>query len=224
MQVKRKIHLQFKYLILFLAGLAAYLTASLMGSAAEGHRLCQEIIELGRLEYTEELLEQARKIPGIRSISPVLEIPVRLRVNGYSVNTVFTGLDLEEALLNLAWAQETAVGDCPVLVLGGKSLDALTDENGYAISEAQQKKLLEGLDRQQFEYCLETDQSPEETADWRECRIAGILNETDDHIFIPYDQAQKLGISGGMPGKAEKILLTVQGKRQMELAKGCFSR
>ncbi len=146
-----------KLLLLAVLSLLAALTAlfgSLIKSVHSQKKICQSIVPLGKYEYTASLLKQAVKIPGLRSITPVCEIAVSLRVDGYTMDTVLIGVDTSEFLMSVKDAQEAILGNAPALLIGEKSLSGLTDANGSAASEKRQKEILEHYGELTWEYCL----------------------------------------------------------------------
>lgn len=202
--------------------------------------LCQSVVPLGEYTYDEAFLEEARKIRGIRSITPVLEIPVRLRAEDYVMDTVWYGVDLEDFRMKLRQAEDTAAGSAPVLWIGEKSLAGMTDANGHALSEQKQREFLSRYSEitwsyqqteggaKEHEAAGQTD-SGMEAQGWLPCTVAGILSEPADMMYLSFTQAAALaGLlpagtegeigSGSAAGAVTKILLTVQGKENYEKA------
>lgn len=181
--------------------------------AQSGKRLCQSVVSIEKMEYSGEFLKEAEKISGIRSITPVLEVPVQLRAGDYTMETVWLATDLEALEKKVVEAWEVPLSSEPVLLLGEKSLAAMTDNNGQAISEKKQKEFLSRFRELEWQYRLAGSEPETEDAssDWSPCRIAGILADPAEEIYFSYDQAVALmGISHSQSVK--KILLTVQGE------------
>lgn len=136
-----------------LAALAA-LFVSLVQSVQTQKKLCQSVVPLGKYEYDASFLEQAEKISGLRSITPVCEVAVCLRTEGYTMDTVLTGVDISKLLMRVRDAQEAALGNIPALLIGEKSLSGLTDANGKLVSQKKQKEILENYRKLTWEYRL----------------------------------------------------------------------
>lgn len=136
-----------------LAALAA-LFVSLVQSVQTQKKLCQSVVPLGKYEYDASFLEQAEKISGLRSITPVCEVAVCLRTEGYTMDTVLTGVEISELLMKVRDAQEAALGNIPALLIGEKSLSGLTDANGKLVSQKKQKEILENYCKLTWEYRL----------------------------------------------------------------------
>lgn len=167
-------------------------------------------------EDPEELEEELKKIRGFYSFTPVLEIPVKLRAEGYTMDAVFTGTELEALEKQVSRSKEVPLGNRPVLLLGEESLAAMTDRNGHAISEEKQKELLERFEKVDWQYCL--DSGGGQTEIWNSCLAAGTLSFPSGEIYIPYSQAEALAGTGG----ASRFLLTVRGKENYERAAAYF--
>lgn len=157
MKKKRTLGSADKLLLFALLSLLAALTAlfvSLIQSVQSQKKICQSIIPLGKYEYNASFLEQAEKISGLRSITPVCEVSVTLKTDGYTMDAVLIGMDISALLMNVKDAQEAALGNAPVLLIGEKSLSGLTDANGNTASEKKQREILENYRELTWEYCL----------------------------------------------------------------------
>lgn len=157
MKKKRTLGSADKLLLFALLSLLAALTAlfvSLIQSVQSQKKICQSIISLGKYEYNALLLEQAEKISGLRSITPVCEASVTLKTDGYTMDAVLIGVDISELLMNVKDAQEAALGNVPALLIGEKSLSGLRDANGNTASEKKQREILENYRELTWEYCL----------------------------------------------------------------------
>lgn len=142
------------FALLSLLAALAVLFGSLVQSVQSQKKLCQSVVPLGKYEYNASFLEQAEKIPGLRSVTPVCEVAVCLRADGYTMDAVLVGVDTSELLMRVKDAQEVMLGTVPVLLIGEKSLSHLTDANGNTASEKKQKELLENYRELTWEYRL----------------------------------------------------------------------
>lgn len=208
-------------IILLLAAICALLGWNLLKDREKESKICQNIVDLGNLTWDDDFLETAKKMPGLRSLSPVLEIDVQIRVGDYTMSTVLTGIDFEEYRMKVVRSRETEAGETPALVLGEKSLSGLMDSNGHLISAGQLKKLMGDIFEQEISYRMESA-GETETGAWKACRIAGVTQEPEEGIYIPYEQARRLAGQAGADQSIHKVLLTVQGEEQMERAQSMF--
>ncbi len=165
---------------------------------------------------TENLQAELKKIRGFCFLTPVIEIPVRLRAEDYTMDTVLTGTALDGLEKKVSRSAEVPLGTRPVLLLGEKSLAAMTDRNGHVISEEKQREFLERYEEICWQYCLAGED--ENTEEWDSCLIAGVLSFPSEGIYMPYSQAEALAGTNG----TSKFLLTVRGKGNYEKAAGYF--
>ena len=63
---------------------------------SEGKKPYQSVVSLDGPEWGEDLTEELKRIPGLSSLTPAVEIPVRLRVETYTMDAAFIGVELEE--------------------------------------------------------------------------------------------------------------------------------
>ena len=139
--------------LLLLAALTA-LFGSLIKSVHSQKKICQSVVSLGKYEYNASFLEQAEKLAGIRSITPVCEVSVTLKTDGYTMDTILTGVDTSELLMCIKDSQEVMLGNTPALLIGEKCLSSLTDANGQTVSEKKEKEILENYRELTWEYRL----------------------------------------------------------------------
>ena len=97
------------------------------------------LFSLGNLSYDQDFLKNASKIKGIQEIWPVVEIPVTIKTDDYTKNTVFNGINLNAFTENLS---QDNLENAPLLLLGSNSLENMKDSNGHAISKKQQNTYL----------------------------------------------------------------------------------
>jgi len=204
-----------------------WFTVHLIRDYYSGKKICQSEIMLVDMEYNEEFLKEANKIPGIRSVTPILEIPVKLRAEGYTMETTLLGVNLEELIMTVRESNEVPIGNTPVLLLGEKSISIMTDANGHQISEKKKKELLSRYMEIDWQYCyISMDEvgNSNEVEDWKPCLIAGVLSSPADEIYLPYEQAEnyKEMLPAQIP--ITKILVTVQGEKNHVKALEYFNK
>ncbi|MCI8881419.1 MAG: hypothetical protein HFH93_05720 [Lachnospiraceae bacterium] len=193
-----------------------WFTVRLIGDYISGKKICQAEIMLTDMEYNEEFLEEAEQISGIRSVTPIIEIPAKIRADGYTMEISLQGVDLTKLIMTVKESNEVQVGNTPVLILGENSIAMMEDVNGHKISEKKQKELLDRYQEIDWQYCLvgiDKIESSNELEYWESCLIAGILSSPADGIYLPYEQAENYAekLSGQIP--ITKILVTVQGEK-----------
>ena len=176
--------------------------------------LYQSVVSLEGLEYGEDFEAEVKGIPGICSFIPVIEVPIRLKVEEYRMDATLVGVELDRLEKQVSRSWETPLGNTAVFLLGEESLTAMTDQNGHGISEEKKKELLERYKELDWQYCM----SEEDEENWKPCLIAGILSLPAGNIYIPYSQAE--GIMG--TGETSKFLLTIRGEENYEKALGYF--
>lgn len=131
-----------------------YFGVSLGQQMKAGAEIFQGVVSLGKIPYNEEFLEEAEKIPGIVSVSPVRRISIRLKAEGYTMETEVIGVNLSELSMTGTASGEISQGSTPVFLLGRKSLTGMTDYNGHKISKKMQKQLLENYEKTDWQYQL----------------------------------------------------------------------
>jgi len=176
----------------------------------------QSVVSLDGLEWGEEFEKKLKKIPGISSLTPAVEIPVRLKAETYTMEATLTGVELDGLKKQVSRSSEVPFGNVPVLLLGEESLAAMTDKNGHEVSEEKQKELMERYEEINWQYCLAGD--GEDIEDWKPCLVAGTLSLPAEGIYMAYSQAEML--TGTK--EQERFLLTVRGKKNYERALGYF--
>lgn len=187
----------------------------ILGLRAE-KKVCQSLVALNKMEYNEDFLEEAQKIRGIRSITPVLEIPVKLRAKNYTMDAVWLGVDLSELNMKITQSNEMPIGSTPILLLGKGSLAAMVDNNGHTISEKKQKEFLEQFKEIEWQYCMGTEED-DVLEEWKPCLVAGILSNPSEDIYLSYEQARVYTKKYGNQS-VPKVLLTVQGEENYKQA------
>lgn len=183
---------------------------------SEGKALYQSVVSLDGLEWGEKLTAELQKIPGIRSLTPAIRIPVKLRAEDYTMEAALTGVELDELEKQVSRSSEVPIGNTPVLLLGEESLGAMADGNGHTASGEKQEEFLERYGEINWQYCLAGEGEGEEN--WRPCLVAGTLSSPADGIYMTYSQAGILAETK----ETKQFLLTVRGKKNYESALGYF--
>ncbi len=204
--------------VLIFVGILLILSGCLIQEEGKNERIIQEMVSLNRLSYEETFLLEAKKLPGLLAISPVLEVPVCLKAGEYTMDTVFLGVNLEEYPLHPVQYREAAMGNTPVLLIGEKALTGLADWNGHPISKGEQEALLTSLEQLELEYQLRFGDRTE-TEDFLPLKTAAVLKEPEDLLILPYEQAERLLGENGQECTVKKVLLTVRGEKNFLKAK-----
>lgn len=237
-----------RLIVVCIAGLLAALVwfaGLVLQRAQSARRVCQSIVPLGSYSYDEQLRQELVKLRGLQSVSPVLRVEAQLRVGDYSADTVWYGVDLAVLHKKVRLAADTAVGSAPVLLVGEKSLSGMRDQNGHALSEKRRKEFLTRYQELEWQYQLNdgtgvssyesAPQSEDPTAGeegrWLPCRVAAVLAEPSEDIYLSYAQASELlgvpadasGSSAAADRLVKELLLTVQGEENYQEALACFA-
>ena len=171
------------------------------------------LVSLQGLSYDQDFLKNASKIKGMQQIWPVVEIPVTIRIDDYTKNTVFNGINLN-AFTQIS-DDHTIFGSTPLLLLGNNALENMKDSNGHIISKKQQQKYLQMGENLEIIYTLTDASDPV----FLPCKVAAILPWDDDQIYIPFSQAGNLNFETGSGLNVTKVFLKVKGKSNLEKAK-----
>lgn len=217
-EMKKRVHVLFAGTMTLLLLLCLLMAAGLVIATQKEQRIVRKIEDLGGIEYNEAFLEAAKKIPGIRSISPVLEIPVQLRLGEYTMEVSLLGVSLEECEWKVKRSQEVTLGQTPALLLGESALAGLTDANGHTIPESQLKQVLDSFEQQKLQYMPNGSSDGKAEGEkagaspcWKDCQIAGIMSTPEDVIYLSYEQAKALAVASGSEITVKKVLMTTQG-------------
>lgn len=194
----------------------------------------QAVVSLGNMTYDQRLLKQVEKIQGLVSFSPVLEIPVELKLDDYTMSTVLLAVDLKELKMEGKTYRDMETGNIPMLLAGKNTLKHLKDPYGRTISKrrlaAFWEKSNKGLQYHIAEDGLEnTESSSHENTkksgsietDWAECQAAACLSNPSEGIYISLEQGRDLLEGTGLD--CRKALLTVRGKEAFEKARAVFA-
>lgn len=194
----------------------------------------QAVVSLGNMAYNQRLLKQVEKIQGLVSFSPVLEIPVELKLDDYTMSTVLLAVDLKELKMEGKTYRDMETGNIPMLLTGKNTLKHLKDPYGHTISKrrlaAFWEKSNKGLQYHIAEDGLEnTESSSHENieksgfieTDWAECQAAACLSNPSEGIYISLEQGRDLLEGTGLD--CRKALLTVRGKEAFEKARAVFA-
>lgn len=194
----------------------------------------QAVVSLGNMEYNQRLLKQVEKIQGLVSFSPVLEIPVELKMDDYTMSTVLLAVDLKELKMQGNTYRDIKAENIPMLLAGKNSLKHLKDPYGHTISK---RKLAAFWERSsgELQYHIAEERlentessSPDNTekwgsaeTDWAECQAAACLSNPTEGIYISLEQGKEL--LAGTEVDCRKALLTVRGKEAFEKAQAVFT-
>ena len=200
--------------LLLLAALLWFSVSVLQGWRS-GEKKCQALISLNPEQF-----------PGMLSATPLIELDAQLRVDGCTLDTKLTGIELELLSMRVQAAEDTMLGVEPVLLLGVDSLKEMADRNGQTLSEKRQQELLAQFANLDWQYRI-TDLEANDAAaqnvglaaDWNPCRVAAILREPADRIFLPLSQAKSLLSTRKQTIKgqgATGVLLCVKGEENLQ--------
>lgn len=194
----------------------------------------QAVVSLGNMAYNQRLLKQVEKIQGLVSFSPVLEIPVELKLDDYTMSTVLLAVDLKELKMEGKTYRDMETGNIPMLLAGKNTLKHLKDPYGHTISkrrlvafwEKSNKGLQyhiteDGLENTESSSHENTEKSGSIETDWAECQAAACLSNPSEGIYISLEQGRDLLEGTGLD--CRKALLTVRGKEAFEKARAVFA-
>lgn len=194
----------------------------------------QAVVSLGNMTYDQRILKQVEKIQGLVSFSPVLEIPVELKLDDYTMSTVLLAVDLKELKMEGKTYRDMETGNIPMLLAGKNTLKHLKDPYGHTISKRRLavfwEKSNQGLQYHIAEDGLEntessshenTEKSGSIETDWAECQAAACLSNPSEGIYISLEQGRDLLEGTGLD--CRKALLTVRGKEAFEKARAVFA-
>ena len=218
----------FTCFVFLLLSLASFFLIQLLFGTKEEQKQYTTLISLGNLQYDSDFLKKAAKINGIQELWPIVEVPVTIKIDDYTKTCIFSGIDFDAFTTD---SEQDTYGNTPVLILGGKALENMKDSNGHTISQKQQEKYLKtGVDLP-IMYSLGTADDPEaftetpttsQKATFLPCKVAAILPEEGEQIYLPLSQAQVLCSKTGMQMNVTKILLKIKGKENLEKARELF--
>lgn len=194
----------------------------------------QAVVSLGNMTYDQRLLKQVEKIQGLDSFSPVLEIPVELKLDDYTMSTVLLAVDLKELKMEGKTYRDMETGNIPMLLAGKNTLKHLKDPYGHTISKRRLAAFWEksnkglqyhiaedGLENTESSSHENTEKSGSIETDWAECQAAACLSNPSEGIYISLEQGRDLLEGTGLDCK--KALLTVRGKEAFEKARAVFA-
>ena len=194
----------------------------------------QAVVSLGNMTYDQRLLKQVEKIQGLVSFSPVLEIPVELKLDDYTMSTVLLAVDLKEFKMEGKTYRDMEIGNIPMLLAGKNTLKRLKDPYGHTISKRRLAAFWEksnkglqyhiaedGLENTESSSHENTEKSGSIETDWAECQAAACLSNPSEGIYISLEQGRDLLEGTGLD--CRKALLTVRGKEAFEKARAVFA-
>lgn len=194
----------------------------------------QAVVSLGNMTYDQRLLKQVEKIQGLVSFSPVLEIPVELKLDDYTMSTVLLAVDLKEFKMEGKTYRDMEIGNISMLLAGKNTLKHLKDPYGHTISKRRLAAFWEksnkglqyhiaedGLENTESSSHENTEKSGSIETDWAECQAAACLSNPSEGIYISLEQGRDLLEGTGLD--CRKALLTVRGKEAFEKARAVFA-
>lgn len=203
-----------------------WFSISVLQGLRSGEKECQAMVSLNPEQMDTKLFSDLKKFPGLLSATPLIELDAQLKVDDCTLDTKLTGIELDLFSMRVQAAEETVLGAEPVLLLGADSLKEMEDRNGQALSEKRRQELLEQFAELDWLYQIMdaevADPSAQNTgweANWNPCRVAAILREPADRIFLPLSQAKSLlpARKQWMAGKgATGLLLRVKGETNLQ--------
>lgn len=198
------------------------LTVSILGNwlwqeRRENDKIYSFWIQAGdNREIDEEFLQQIAERKGVRIVSAAWEIPVRLSIASYEMETAVLAVDMN--VVPAAFkkcAEQLEIGSKIPMYLGSDSLGGLLDENRHPITEKQKKLLFDqGIGT---EIVLQEISGMEETKKSLKTKgqigvWAAELKEVGNQIWIGLEDGQKLVDSLKVTKKTCKIYIEVKGK------------
>ncbi len=194
----------------------------------------QAVVSLGDMAYNQRLLKQVEKIQGLVSFSPVLEIPVELKLDDYTMSTVLLAVDLKEFKMEGKTYRDMETGNIPMLLAGKNTLKHLKDPYGHTISKRKlaafwekssgelQYHIAEGrLENTESSSLDNAEKWVSTETDWMECQAAACLSNPTEGIYISLEQGKEL--LAGTALDCRKALLTVKGKEAFEKSQAVFT-
>ena len=234
----QKKNLKFSDRILLLAGLLLltallWFSISVLQGWRSGQKECQALVSLDPDQIQAQLLSDLGKFPGLQSATPLMELGVQLKVDGCTMDAKFTGIELDLLSMRVQATEDTMLGAEPVLLLGADSLKEMTDRNGQALSGKRQQEILEQFADLNWQYRMvdsEADSSAQNvkvTTSWNPCRVAAVLREPADRIFLPLSQAESLLSAGKQTVTGQGVtglLLRVKGEENLQRILGALQK
>lgn len=224
----------FLFFVLVLFAMAVFFFIQLLAGMQEEKKQYTALVSLGALRYDEDFLKKAAKIKGIKEIWPVVEIPVNIKIEDYTEETTFLGIDFNAFGSN---PDQENLGNTPMLLLGTSALQNMKDSNGHSISNKQQEKYLKQGEDLNISYQMTegneegsassnssfsyTDSHIQKNA-YLPCKVVSVSEKEKDTIYIPFSQAQKLCQENDVQLDITKVFLKINGKRNLERAKQLF--
>lgn len=189
----------------------------LLGKFSREEKVFQEQLSLNGIAYDEAFLKEAEKLPGIRSVTPVVSLNVQLKIEEYSMEAELFGVELTDLYYQAEMVSDIVLGRTPALLIGKEALLGLSDTNAHPISEKRLNQLLQ--DYQELSIIASFLDRPEQTIS---CKVAAILKEPADRIYFSIDQAKTLAEQYRQPFSIKEVLLTVKGETNFRKAKESF--
>lgn len=211
---------------LLLLAVLLWFSVSVLQGWRSGEKKCQALISLNPGQIDAQLFSDLEKFPGMLSATPLIELDAQLKVDGCTLDTKLTGIELDLLSMQVQAAEDTMSGAEPVLLLGADSLKEMVDCSGQTLSEKRQRELLAQFADLDWQYRITDSEAADPSAqnvgladDWNPCRVAAVLREPADRIFLPLSQARSLLPTGNQMLKGQSatgVLLCVKGEENLQ--------
>lgn len=185
-------------------------------------------------EIPQEFLEELAERRGVTVVSAVLDVPVRLEIEGYRMEVTAEAVDMETFPLHI---EECLTGletgsKIPVFFTA-RSLDNLTDRYSYAITKSRKKELQNRA--LGMTVCIagaaagpvkdaasdssgNTEQNRQVPAGTEGILAARVRGE-DGEIYLSYESGRKLLEAEGQNVQVKKIYIKLHGKSAADALK-----
>ena len=185
-------------------------------------------------EIPQEFLEELAERRGVTVVSAVLDVPVRLEIEGYRMEVTAEAVDMETFPLHI---EECLTGletgsKIPVFFTA-RSLDNLTDRYSYAITKSRKKELQNRA--LGMTVCIagaaagpvkdaasdssgNTEQNRQVPAGTEGILAARVRGE-DGQIYLSYESGRKLLEAEGQNVQVKKVYIKLRGKSAADALK-----
>lgn len=185
-------------------------------------------------EIPQEFLEELAERRGVTVVSAVLDVPVRLEIDGYQMDATAEAVDMDTFPLHIAeclTGLETG-GKIPVFFTA-RSLDSLTDRHSNAITKSRKKELqnralgmnvcITGTAAAQVkDAVLDTSRNTEQNQQFpagTEGILAARVRGEGSQIYLSYESGRKLLEAEGQNVQVKKVYIKVHGKSAADALK-----
>ena len=164
-------------------------------------------------ELTADIVEEFRKLSGIRRFTPTDTAAVTIRIGTYAMETDMMGIDFETYPVKwerLSEEAERGAGNVPLLFFGKDAFFSLVDSNGYAPLKRQVEKWMNAY--QALDVTVADENGRE-----RKAKICGILERPGSGVCM--EKRQMKEAFGGCVHTAGGFL-AIDGCKNTETARG----